>query len=172
MKVKFLLFSRSVTSDTLWPHGLQHARLFCPSPSPGTCSNSCSLRWWCHPTISFSVVPFSSCLLYFPASWSFLMSQIFTSGGQSIGASASVLLVNIQGWSPLRLIGLISLQKMLIQCSLCTRSIHVIICIIFITHPLDHRKSKRVPEKNIYFCFIDYAKASDCVDHNKLWEIL
>ena len=86
----------------LWPHGLQHARLPCPSPTPGTCSNSCPLTWWWHPTISSSVFPFSSCLQSFPASGSFPMSQFFTSSGQSIGAlaSASVLPRNIQDWFP------------------------------------------------------------------------
>ena len=108
----FLLFSRSVTSDSLQPHGLQHTRLPCPSPSPETYSNSCPLRWWCHPTISSSVLPFSSCLQTFPASECFLMSQLFTSGGQSNGASASasVLPMNIQDWFLLGLTGLISLQ--------------------------------------------------------------
>ena len=76
-------------SESLWPHGLQHARLSCPSPTPRACSNSCPSSRWCHPTISSSVVPFSSCLQSFPASGSFLRSQFFTSGGQSIGASAS-----------------------------------------------------------------------------------
>ena len=98
-----LLFSCSVVSDSLQPHGLQHARLPCPSPTPGICSNSCPLSRWCHPTISSSVLPFSSCLQPFPASGSFLMSQFFASGGQSIGVSAStsVLLMNIQDWFPL-----------------------------------------------------------------------
>ena len=106
-----LLFSCSIMSDSLWPRGLQHARLPCPSPSPRACSNSCPLSWWCHPTISSSVVPFSSCLQSFPVSGSFLMSRLFTSGGQSIGASASVLPMNIQGWFPLGWIGLISFQS-------------------------------------------------------------
>ena len=106
-----LLFSRSVVSNSLWPHGLQHARLPCPSSTPGVYSNSLSLSWWCHPTISSSVVPFPSHLQSFPASGSFPMSQLFTSGGQRIGASASasVLPMNIQGWFPLGLTGLISL---------------------------------------------------------------
>ena len=97
-----LLFSCSVVSDTLWIHGLQHARLPCPSPSPEVCSDSCPLSRWCHPTVSSSVVPFSSCLLSFPASGSFLMSPLFASDGQSIGASASVSLLptNIQDWFP------------------------------------------------------------------------
>ena len=92
-----LLFSRSVLSNSLWPHGLQHARPPCPSPFPRVCLNSCPLSWWCHPTISSSVTPFSSCLHSFSASGSFLVSQLFTSGGQSIGASASasVLSMNI-----------------------------------------------------------------------------
>ena len=105
-------FSCSVVSNSLWPHGLQHTRIPCPSPAPGACSDSCPLSWWCHPTISFSVVPFSSCLQSFPASGSFPMSQFFTSGGQNIGvsASASVLPVNIQDWFPLGLTGLISFR--------------------------------------------------------------
>ena len=85
---------------TLW---LQHTRPLCPSPTPGACSNSCPLSWWCHPTISSSVIPFSSCLQFFSSSGSFPMSQFFTSGGQSIGASASVLPMNIQDWFPLGL---------------------------------------------------------------------
>ena len=89
--------------------GLQHARPPCPSPTPRDCSNSCPLSQWCHPTISFSVVPFSSCLQPFPASGSFLMSQFFTSGGQSIGASESVILMNIQDLFPLGWTGWISL---------------------------------------------------------------
>ena len=91
-------------SDPLQPHGLQHARLLCPSPSPKVYSNSCPLSRCCHPTISSSVVPFSSCLQSFPASGSFRMSQFYTSGGQRIGvsASASVLPMNIQDWFLLR----------------------------------------------------------------------
>ena len=84
-----VLFSHLVVSSSLWPHGLQHARLFCPSPIPGVYSNSCPSSQWCHPTISSSVVPFSSCLQFFPASGSFPRSQFFTLGGQSIGVSAS-----------------------------------------------------------------------------------
>ena len=99
-------FSCSLVSDSLRPHGLQHTRLPCPSPAPGACSNSCPSSHWCHPTISSSVVPFSSCLQSFPASRSFPRSEFFASGGQSIGvsASASVLPVNIQDWFPLRLV--------------------------------------------------------------------
>ena len=107
------LFSRSVTCNSLWPHGLQHPRYPCPSPSLRACPNSRPLSWWCHPTISFSVVQVSSCLQSLPASGSFLMSQLFTSGGQSFGASASasVLPMNIQNWFPLGLTGLIFLQS-------------------------------------------------------------
>ena len=92
---------------------MQHSRLSCPSPAPEACSNSCPLSQWCHPTISSSVIPFSSCLQSFPASGSFPMSQFFTSDGQSIGASASasVFSMNIQDWFPLGLTGLISLQS-------------------------------------------------------------
>ena len=98
-------------SNSFWPHGLQHINLPCLSPSSRVCSNSHSLSRWCHPTISSSVVPFSSCLLSFPASGSFPRSQLFTSGGRSAGASASasVFPVNIQGWFSLGLTGLISL---------------------------------------------------------------
>ena len=106
-------FSRSVASNSLWPHELQHARLPCPSPTPGACSNSCPSSWWCHPSISSSVTAFSSCPQSFPASGSFPVSWLFVSGGQSIGvsASASFFPMNIQGWFPLGLTGLISLQS-------------------------------------------------------------
>ena len=107
----FSHFSRSVVTDSLQPHGLQHARLPCSSPTPRACSNSCPLSQRCHPNISSSVIPFSSYLQSFPASGSFQMSQFFTSGGQSIGASASFLPMNIQDWFPLELTGLISLQS-------------------------------------------------------------
>ena len=105
-------FSCSVVSDSLWPHGLQHSRLPCPLPTPRAYSNSCPSSWWCHPTISSSVIPFSFCLQSFPASRSFPVSQFFPSGGQSIGTStsASVLPMNIQVWFPLGLTGLIFLQ--------------------------------------------------------------
>ena len=98
-------------SDSFQPRELQHARLPCRSQLPGTCSDSCPLSWWCHPAISSSVVPFSSCLQFLPESGSFSMRQFFASGGQSIGTSASALVfpVNIQGWFPLGLTGLISL---------------------------------------------------------------
>ena len=106
-------FSCSVMSDYLWPHGLQNARLPSTSPTPGACSNSCPSSWWCLPTISSSVIPFSSCLQSFPASGSFQMSQFFASGGQSIGvsASASVLPMNIQHWFHLGWTGWISWQS-------------------------------------------------------------
>ena len=106
-------FSHSVMCDSLWPHGLQHARLPCPPSTPRACSNSCPSCWWCHPAILSSVVPFSSCLQSFPASGSFPMNQFFESGGQSIGVwvSASFLPMNIQDWFPLGLTGLISWQS-------------------------------------------------------------
>ena len=106
-------FSYSVLSNSLWPHGLQHARPPCPWPTPRVYSNSCPLTWWWYPTISSSVIPFTSCLQSFPASGSFQMSQFFTWGHQSIGdsASTSVLPVNIQDWSPLGWTGWISLQS-------------------------------------------------------------
>ena len=105
-------FSHSVVSDSLQPHGLQHTRPPCPSPTPGVYSNSCPLSQWHHPTMSSSVILFS-CLQSFPVSGSFPMSQFFASGGQSIGvsASASVLPINIQDWSPLGWTGWISLQS-------------------------------------------------------------
>ena len=108
-----LLLSHSVVSDSLLLHGLKNDRLLCPSLSPRVCSNSCPSSQWCHLTISSSAVPFSTSLQSFPASGSFAMNQFFISGGQSIGASASasVLSVNIQGWFPLGLSGLISLQS-------------------------------------------------------------
>ena len=96
-------------SYSLWPHGLQHARLLCPSPSPGVCLNSCPFSQWGHPTISSSVIPFSSCPPSFPASGSFPMSQLFVSSDQSIEALASIFPINIQDWFPLGLIGLIFL---------------------------------------------------------------
>ena len=113
MNFSSVQLSHSIMFNSLRPHGLQHARLPCPSPTPRACSNSCPLSPWCHATISSSVVPFSSCLQSFPASGSFLISQFFASGGQSIGAlaSASVLPMNIQGWFPLGLTSFISLQS-------------------------------------------------------------
>ena len=111
----FLILSvnRSVVSDSLWPHESQHARPPCPSPTPGVYSNSCPLSRWCHPAISSSVIPFSSCPQSLPASGSFSMSQLFAWGSQSTGvsASASVLPMNTQDWSPLGWTGWISLRS-------------------------------------------------------------
>ena len=106
-------FSHSVVSDSLRPHESQHTRPPCPSPTPGVHSNSCPLSQWCHPAISSSVVPFSSCPQFLPASESFPMSQLFASGGQSIGVSAlgSFLPKKSQGWSPSEWTGWISLQS-------------------------------------------------------------
>ena len=105
-------FSPWVMSESLWPHGLQHTRIPCPSPTPKVCSNSCPSSWWCHPIISSSVITFS-CLQFFPASGSFPMSWFFASSGQSIGvsASASLLPINTQDWFPLGWTGWISLQS-------------------------------------------------------------
>ena len=106
-------FSRSVVSDSLWPHELQHTKSPCPSPNPKVHPNLCPLSQCCHPAVSFSVIPFSSCPRSFPASWSFSVSQLFASGGQNIGVSAStsVLPMNTQDWSPLGWTGWISLQS-------------------------------------------------------------
>ena len=106
-------YSHSVMSDSLWPNGLQHARPPCPSPIPSVYSRSCPLNQWCHPTISSSVIPFSSHLQSFPTSGYFQMSQLFTSGGQSIGvsSSASFLPMTVQDWFPLGWTGWISLQS-------------------------------------------------------------
>ena len=106
-------FSHSVMSDSLWPHGLQHTRLPWPSPTPGDNSNSCPSHWWCHPAISSSFVPFSSCFQPLSASGPLPMSQFFASGGQSTGvsASASVLPMNIQEWFALGWTGWISLKS-------------------------------------------------------------
>ena len=111
MSISSVQFSRSVISDSLLPHESQHARPPCPSPTPRVYSNSCPSSWWCHPTISSSVIPLFSCLPSFPASGSFPMNQFFASGSQSIGASASasVLPMTIQDWFPLGWIGWVSL---------------------------------------------------------------
>ena len=107
-KTLLLLLCHSTMSNYLLPYEQQHARLPCPSLPPGVCQNSCALSRWCHPTISSSIDPFSSYLQSFPAIWSFPMSQPFASGGQSMGASAVVLPINIQDWFSSGLIGLIS----------------------------------------------------------------
>ena len=106
-------FSHSIGSDSLWPYGLQHPRLPCPSQTPRACSNSCPSSRWCHPTISSSVIPFSFCLQSFPVSGSFQMSQFFALGGQSIGVSVSTLILpmNVLDWFPLGWTGWISLQS-------------------------------------------------------------
>ena len=113
IKFSSVQFSRSVMSNSLRPHELQHARPTCPLPIPGVYPNSCPLSQWCHLTISSSVIPFSSCFQSFPASGSSQMTQLFASGGQSIGVSAStsVLPMNTQDWSPLGWTGWISLQS-------------------------------------------------------------
>ena len=113
MTITSVQFSHSVVSYSLRLHESQHARPPCPSPTPGACSNSCTSSWWCHPTISSSVVPFSSHLQSFPASGFFPMSQFFVSGGQSteVSASASVLPINMQDWFPLGFTGWISRQS-------------------------------------------------------------
>ena len=113
LTISSVQFSRLVLSDSLRPHEPQHARPPCPSPTPRVHPNPCPLRRWCHSTISSSVIPFSSCPQSLPASGSFPMSQLFTSGGQSIGVSVStsVLPMNTQDWSPLEWTGWISLQS-------------------------------------------------------------
>ena len=106
-------FNHSVVSDSLWPHEPQHTRPPCPTPTPRVHPNPCPWSWWCHPTISSSVIPFSSCPQSFPASGSFQISQLFASVSQNIGisASTSVLPMNTQDWSPLGWTGWISLQS-------------------------------------------------------------
>ena len=110
---KAVQFHHSVVSDSLWPHESQHTRPPCPLPSPGVHSDSCPSSPWCHPAISSSVIPFSSCPQSFPASGAFPMSQLFATGGLSIGisASTSILPMNTQDWSPLGWTGWISLQS-------------------------------------------------------------
>ena len=129
-------------SNSLWLHGLQHARPPCPSPTPRVYSNSCPLSQWCHPTISSSVVLFSSCLQSFPASGSFQMSQLFTSGGQRTGvsASASVLPMNTQDWFPLGWTGWISLQSKGLSRVFSNTTVqkhlqHSAFCIVQLSHP-------------------------------------
>ena len=129
-------------SDSLQLHELLHTRLPCPSPTPRTCSNSCPSSWWCHPDISFSVVSFPSCLQSFPASGSFLRSQFFTSGGQSVGVSVSesVFPMNIQDWSPLGLTGLISLPSKTLKSLLQHHSskASILWCSVFFIVQLSH----------------------------------
>ena len=122
-------FSRSVVADSLRPHELQHTRPPCPSPTPGVYPNTYPLSRWCHPTILSSVIPFSSCPQFFPASGSFPMSQLLTSGGQSIGVSAStsVLPMNTQDWSPLGWTGWISLQSKELSTTLQFKSINSLV---------------------------------------------
>ena len=136
----YIKFSLSVVSNSLWTHGLQHASLPCPLPTPGACSNSCSLSWWCHPTMSSFVVPFSSCLQSFPASGSFPVSQFFASGGQSIRASASVsvLPVNIQDWFPLGWTGWILLQSKGLSRVFSSSKVSIFRCSAFFMVQLSH----------------------------------
>ena len=129
-------FTCSVMSDSLRPHGLQHTRVLCPSPTPRACSNSCPSSRWCHPIISSSVIPFSSHLQSFPASGSFSMSQLFASGGQDIGvsASASAFPMNLWDWFPLGWTGLIALQskglsRVFSNISGCSILFHLSICL-------------------------------------------
>ena len=141
MNSTLLLFSCSVVSNSLQPHGLQHARLPCPSPSPRVCWNLCPFSWWCHPTISSSVMPFSSYLQSFPASGSFPVSQLFASGGPSIETSAlSVLPMNIQGSFPLGLTGLILAVQGTLQSLLQHRSVKasMLWCPVFFIVQLSH----------------------------------
>ena len=152
-------------SESLQHHGLQHSRLPCPSPSPRVCSNSCPLSQsihvhWCHPAISSSVIPFYSCLLSFPASGSFPVSQLFTSGGQSTGASAlaSVLPMNIQGLFPLGLTGLIlQSKKRLLQHHSLKASVlrHSAFCMVQLSH------TYMITEKNHSFDYMDLCQQSN-----------
>ena len=160
-------FSHSVVSDSLWPHGQQHTRLSCPSPSFRACSNSCPSSWWCHPTIPSSVVPFSFCLQSFPASGSFLECQLFTSGGQSTGvsASASVLPMNIQDWCPLGLTGWISLQSMSLKSLIhpytvqnLNSSMFSFLYIVQLSHPY------MTTGKKIFLSFLTAVGMMDCRD--------
>ena len=151
-----LLFSPSVVSDSLRPHRLQHARLPCPSPTPEAFSNSCPLSRWCHPTISFSIVPFSSRLQSFPASGSFQMSWSFTSRGQSIGVSASTsaLPMNTQDWSPLGWTGWISLQSKGLSRVFSSLKASNILCstffIVQLSHPYRRKANQIYNEVPIY----------------------
>ena len=144
LNISSVQFGCSVKSDSLWPHGLQHARPPCPSPTPGAYSHSCASTRWCHPTISSSVLPFSSRLHSFPTSGSLPVSQFFPSGGQSFGvsASASVLPMNIQGWFPLGWALWISLQSKGLSRVFCNTTVqkHQFFCLLIFfrvqsTHP-------------------------------------
>ena len=142
----------------LWSHGLQHARPLCPSPTPRVYSNSCPLSWWCHPVISSSVIPFSSCLQSFPTPESFQKSGFFTSGSKSIGvsASASVLPVNIQDWFPLRWTGWISLQskELSFKHAQIQISIPQIVKYFSICFLVEHYQPSPLNVDNVsYFCF-------------------
>ena len=141
-----LLFSCSVMSNSLWPHELQHTRLPCPSPPPGVCSNSCPLSQWCHPPISFSVVPVSSFPQSFPASGSFPMGWLFTSDGQSIraSASASVPPMNIQDWFPLGLTSLISLLSKGLSRVFSSTTVPPLVCLISVSRQLSGEIGVRV----------------------------
>ena len=144
LRFSLVQFSCSVMSDSLWPHELQHARPPCPSPTPRACSNSCPLSRWCHPTISSSVIPFFSCLQSFLSSGGFQLSQLFPSGGQSTGDSASVLPMNIQSRFPL---GLTSLS------------------------PRDSRESSPAPQfKNINSSVLSFLHGSAVTSVHDYWE--
>jgi len=157
-----LLFSHLVMSGSLQPHGLKHDRLPCPSTTPGMYSNSCPLSQWCQPTISFSAVPFSSCLQSVPAWGSFPMSQFFSSGGQNIGVSASavVLPMNIQDWFPLGWTVFIKLNNSHCCVSLFFLSLgFVIFCSLIFLHLYSQVYSvcqKNFPSSMAYFLFVDY----------------
>ena len=151
-------------SDYLQPHGLQHARIPCPSPTPGAYSNSFPQSRWCHPNISSSVIPFSSCFQSFPASGAFQMSQFFASGGQSIGvsASASVLPMNIQDWFSLRWTGWISLQSNGLSRVFSNTTIQIIILL----KKADHAEIKRHKRKHgIFRNWGDLAAAAVWLEH-------
>ena len=184
-------FSRSVMSESLRPHESRHARPLCPSPTPRVYSNSRAWSRWCHPAISSSVVSFSSCPQSLLASGSFPVSQIFAWGGQSIGVSAlaSVLPMNTQDLISFRIdwLDLLAVQGTIKSLQHHSSKASILWRSAFFTVQLSHPymttgktialtrqiiEKAREFQKNIYFCFIDYVKAFDCVDHNKLWEIL
>ena len=169
-----LLFSFSVMSSSLWSHGLQHASLPCPSPFPRACSNSWQLSWWCHPTISSSVIPFSSCLQPFPTSGSFPMSQLFAWGVQSVraSASASVLPMNIWSWFPLGLTGLISLQskglsRVFSNTTVQKHQFLVHQCLVFFMVQVPHQLCYRIILRKEYSA--SWLLFSDWVASDSLW---